>query len=150
MRITGNVVLGTIFLAFFGLIGAWVGAVEVDRLATWPAVQGGRNGVGYRPVVAYSYRANGRQYQATGVTVITLSSSWKWAHSVSHGFRPGAAVTAYIDPSNPSAGYLIHRFSLLPVWLLLPGLYFWWLFTRSPGRTRVRLVVNEQGVTEVS
>jgi hypothetical protein len=158
----GNVVLGNIFLAFFGLIAVWVGGVEIDRLMTWPAVQativasdvqavqGGRHSVGYRPVVSYSYRVDGRQYQATGVTVITLSSSWKWAQSLSHQFRRGATVTAYINPSNPSAGYLVHRFSLLPVWLLLPGLYFWWLFTRSPGRTRVRLVVNELGVTEVS
>lgn len=158
----GNVVIGNIFLAVFGLIGAWVGGVEVRRLMTWPAVQativatdvqavqGGRSGVGYRPVVRYSYWANGRQYQATGVTVITLSSSWKWARSMSQRFKPGATVTAYIDPSDPSAGFLIRRFSLVPVWLLLPGLYFWYLFTRSRGRTRVRFVVNEGGVTAVS
>jgi Protein of unknown function (DUF3592) len=158
----GNVVLGNVFLAVFGLISAWVGAVEVDRLMTWRAVQativatdvqavrGGRNSVGYRPVVNYSYSVDGRQYQASGVTVITLSSSWKWAHSMSQRFRRGATVTAYINPSNPSVGYLVRRFSLVPVWLLLPGLYFWWLFNRSPGPTRKHFVVNELGVTEVS
>lgn len=155
MQTRGNVVLGNIFLAFFGLIGAWVGGVEVQRLMTWApvqativasdvqAVQGGsRSGVGYRPVVIYNYAVSGRQYQATGVTVITLSSSWKWAQSVSHQFRPGATVTAYINPSNPSAGFIVRRFSLVPVWLLLPGLYFWWLFTRGRGPTREVFVVN--------
>src|SRR5271156_3856821 len=101
MQTRGNVILGTLFLAFFGLISAWIAGVEVDRLMTWPAVQatimgnnvqavqgGSRGGVGYRPVVSYSYSVNGRQYQATGVTVITVSSSWKWAQSVSRQFKP--------------------------------------------------------------
>jgi hypothetical protein len=154
MRTPGNVILARVFLAFFGLISAWIAGLEVHRLMTWPTVQatiigtgvqgvhGGRNGIGYRPVAAYSYAVNGSLDTATGVTVIPISSSEKWAQSVSHQFTQGATVTAYINPSNPRDGYLVHRFSLVPVWLFLPGLFFWLLFNRSPGRQRIAIVVD--------
>ena len=112
MRTPGNIIIGRIFLAFFGLLSAWIAGLEVNRLMTWPTVQatiigtnvqavhgGSRSGIGYRPVAAYTYSVDGRQDTATGVTVIPISSSQKWAESVRRQFTPGATVTAYINPS---------------------------------------------------
>jgi len=156
--VRGNVIVGNVLLGIAAIIGAWIGGVEVDRLMTWrpvqatviatdvQAVQGGsRSGVGYVPVVRYSYQVNGRQYESIGVTVIRLSSSWKWAESVRTRFAPGATVTAYINPSNPSAGFLVRWFSLLPLWFLLGGILLRGMFVWPRRPTRVRLVLNEDG-----
>jgi hypothetical protein len=155
-------VVGNVFLAIGALIGAWIAGVQVVRLMTWrpvqatvvssdvQAVRGGRGGVGYLPVVHYNYVMNGRQYQATGVTVIAVSSSWKWAQALRSRFGQGTTVTAYIDPSNPSDGYLVHQFRLLPVWFLLGGLVLRTIFAASQAPTRVNLVLNEDGTVSSS
>ena len=63
----------------------------------------------------------------------------------------GRAVTAYINPNDPSAGYLEHRFGLLPIWFLLGGLLFRTMFVAARALTRVNVVLNDDGtVTSAS
>jgi hypothetical protein len=113
-------------LGLFTLAACAMAYVDVLRLATWqpvPAtvmgstidvIHGNRGGVSYRPAVTYWYSRNGTSTVATGVTPMRFGAGYKWAMGISQQFRPGAHVTAYVDPHNPTRAFLVHRFDLLP------------------------------------
>ena len=88
---------------------------------------------------------HGQEHSATGVTVIRVSSSYKWAESLCRRYAHGVVVTAYIDPTNPSAGYLEHRFGFLPLWFLLGGILLRTMSAAARAPTRVNVVLNEDG-----
>jgi hypothetical protein len=160
--VRANVIVGNVFLGIGAVIGIWVGGIQADRLMTWrpvqativacdvQAVKGGRGGVGYLPVASYNYAMNGQQYQATGVTVLRVSSSYKWAQALCARYAHGLTVTAYIDPKNPRAGYLEHRFGLLPFWFLIGGLVLRTMFAAARAPTRMNVVLNEDGTVASS
>lgn len=121
-------------LAIFVIAGAGIYAQQLRRYLTWEPVRArittseltsssGDNGsTTYRPVVWYAYRRpQGDIVLATGTTIITMSSSYKWADALRRRFAVGDSVTAYIDPASHSQGFLIRQLSWFPlVFVLLP------------------------------
>jgi len=115
-------------LLFFG-IGAYAWRAERHRLATYrpvPAVvlgtdvltvshSGDDDAPTYRPVVRYRYAIPGRGIVvADRVTPLGESRSGGWARAVVAHYRPGMAVTAYVDPEHASRAFLERRRSPLP------------------------------------
>jgi hypothetical protein len=137
----GNVVLAQIILALFAVTAVAISGVEVYRMMTWQpaaatvmtsAVQtkrGAKGGITYQPQVSYWYRINGQEYVANGVTPIAISGGRSWARSVAARFTPGAAVTAYVDPGDPTRAYVVREFSPIPLWLLAIVIVMWGLLS---------------------
>jgi len=115
-------------IGIFVVAGLGIYAQQVRRYLTWQPVRARITTTSlvssstqdgsqtYRPVVWYGYhRPQGDIVLATGTTIITMSSSYNWAEGIRRQFRVGDSVTAYINPSSPSEGYLIHRLSWFPL-----------------------------------
>jgi hypothetical protein len=128
MRVRGTNYAGAyLMLGLLSVPACWMMGLDVLRLATWhpvPAtvmgstvevIHGNKGGVSYRPAVSYWYQQNGTQYVATGVTPLKFGAGWKWAQTMAHRFTPGAQVTAYVDPHNPSRAFLVHQLDMLPL-----------------------------------
>jgi Protein of unknown function (DUF3592) len=129
------------FLAIFVATGLGMFASEVYRLTTWQPVSArvlstdlkavrGDKGTTYAPVVRYLYTVNGAQYVSSRVLPLDISASVGWAERLRDRFRPGDAVTAYVDPSHPGSAFLVHEVSMLPLlFAVLPltvvGLLAW-------------------------
>jgi hypothetical protein len=130
------------FLSIFVAVGIGIFSLEVYRIATWHPVAAtvissdvgtvkGNKGNSYKPVVVYSYRYEGAQYQASAVTPISISAGQNWAQSIASRYHPGDATTAYVNPDNPYNAYLFRQVSLMPlIFVFIPvlfGLLFGWI-----------------------
>jgi Protein of unknown function (DUF3592) len=159
----GSFILAEIILGLIAMAAVAISGVEVYRIMTWrataatvmsstvQAVRGAKGGVSYRPEVSYWYRINGQEYVAAGVTPILISGGRGWAQSISARFTPGAAVTAYIDPGDPTRAYVVREFSPIPLWMLAIVIAVWGLLTwtiRRNGRTSAA-VADDFGVPVV-
>jgi Protein of unknown function (DUF3592) len=60
-----------------------------------------------QPIVLYSYQVNGVHYSTDRVALREASRSGSWASDVAARFRVGQTVTAYYDPADPGAAFLI-------------------------------------------
>jgi hypothetical protein len=146
------------FLALFVAIGLGLFATEAHRLLAWqptPAqvvstgietVRG--KGTTYAPVVVYEYTFDGRPYRSNGVLPLGRSASVAWAAEIRDRFRPGQIVTAYVDPTEPSHGFLVRELSLVPLLFVAMPLGFAGLLVWSTRATR-RLLVAGQDVPPV-
>jgi hypothetical protein len=165
----GNVVIAQIVLALFAVTALAISGVQVYRIMTWQpaaatvmtstvqAKRGAKGGVTYQPQVSYWYRINGQEYVANGVTPITISGGRSWAQSITARFTPGAAVTAYVDPRDPTRAYVVREFSPIPLWMLAIVLAMWglltWMMRRNggaglaPGDLGVQVVGAGQSVS---
>jgi Protein of unknown function (DUF3592) len=135
-----NAQLVGVVLGVFALVGVGMTVMEAERLVAWrpvPAVvqsttvqgvRGAKGSTSYRPVVTYRYAVNGRTYASSDVNVITVSRSYAWAQSVTTHYAPGATTTAYVNPRDPRHAYLVHEFSLLPLWITLIPAFFGAIF----------------------
>ncbi|HVH68334.1 MAG TPA: DUF3592 domain-containing protein [Gemmatimonadales bacterium] len=114
------------FLALFVAVGLGLFGSEVYRVVTWQPVDArvlstdikavrGDKGTTYAPVVRYQYSLDGVQYQSDRVLPLNMSASWTWATKLRDRFRPGAIVTAYVNPSRPASAFLVHEVSLMPL-----------------------------------
>ena len=115
--------------ALFFAVGATAWRAERHRLTSYrpvPAVVTGTEVVTvphagdddtptYRPVVRYRYDVAGRgAFVGDRVTPLGESRSGGWAQGVVARYAPGMAVTAYVDPDDPSKSFLERRRSALP------------------------------------
>lgn len=81
----------------------------------------GNKGDSYRPVVAYRYADGRGVHDAAGATILSISSTWRWASGIVGRYHVGDSVTAYIDPDQPTRGFVERRMSWLPlVFVLFP------------------------------
>lgn len=107
--------------AIFGALGVGTVSTELVRLVTWRPVSAtvvsaevrrehGKRHPTFRPVVLYRYEFAGREYESDRVTPIAYASGHEWAVAVAGAYQPGERTTAYVNPANPSAAYLIHAF----------------------------------------
>ena len=114
------------FIGIFIVVGAAMYVSQVKRYLTWQPVRArivttsvvsssGDNGTVYRPVVSYAYASRDGVIIATGTTIINMSSSYTWADGIMHRYRVGDSVTAYINPTQPSEGYVVHELSSFPL-----------------------------------
>jgi Protein of unknown function (DUF3592) len=129
------------FLAVFVAIGLGLFGSEWHRLATWQPVSArvlstdikavrGDKGTSYAPVVRYQYSVDGTQYISSRVLPLDVSAGLGWAERLRNRFRSGDIVTAYVNPRQPGAAFLVHEASLLPLWfvalpLAVAGLLAW-------------------------
>jgi Protein of unknown function (DUF3592) len=60
-----------------------------------------------QPIVLYSYQVNGVHYSTDRVTLRDASRSGSWATDMAARFHAGETVTAYYDPADPGAAFLI-------------------------------------------
>lgn len=118
-------VAGMVFFA----IGAYAWRAERQRLATFrpvPAVVLGTDVIAshggdddgtptFRPVVRYRYEVAGRgAFVGDRVTPLGESRSGGWARTIVGRYAPRMAVTAYVNPDDPSQSFLERRRSPLP------------------------------------
>jgi len=99
---------------------------EVRRHAT----SQGRDG--YSPEILYSYAVDDHEHRSDTFNFFEYSASgWASAQRIANGYRPGSAVTCYVNPADPddatlnrdpSLGWLV---GLLPFALLAGGLAVW-------------------------
>ncbi|HET7456917.1 MAG TPA: DUF3592 domain-containing protein [Gemmatimonadaceae bacterium] len=69
----------------------------------------------YRPVIRYRYGVAGRGvFVSDRVTPLAESRSGRWAADLAARYRPGTAVTAYVDPADPTRAFLDRSRSILP------------------------------------
>jgi hypothetical protein len=61
----------------------------------------------HQPIVLYSYQVNGIHYSTDRVMLREASRTGPWATDVASRFRVGQAATAYYDPADPGAAFLI-------------------------------------------
>lgn len=115
-------------IGLFVLVGLGIYVQQARRYFSWPSVRARitmselasssdqNGGTSYRPVVWYAYRRpQGDIVLATGTTIITMSSSYRWAEGIRQRFPVGDSVTAYINPAGPSEGFLIRQLSWFPL-----------------------------------
>jgi hypothetical protein len=80
-------------------------------------------GDSYKPVVVYSYRFDGFQFQAATVTPIDISAGQAWAQSIVSRYHPGNTTTAYVNPDDPNRAFIYRQVSLMPLlFVVIPGL----------------------------
>jgi uncharacterized membrane protein YhdT len=124
------------FLGIFVVVGGLLYATQVKRYITWEPVSArivsanmmssadNDNGTTYRPLISYAYDHNGTTLIATGTTIITMSSSYRWADAMRQRYPVGARVTAYINPANPSQGFVERELSWFPlIFVAIPLLF---------------------------
>ncbi|HTL96447.1 MAG TPA: DUF3592 domain-containing protein [Gemmatimonadaceae bacterium] len=113
-------------IGIFVLVGAMMYLSQVKRYLTWQPVRArivttsiasssGDNGTVYRPVVSYAYPYRDGVVIATGSTILKMSSSYRWADGIQQRYRVGDNVTAYINPANPSEGFVVRELSWFPL-----------------------------------
>lgn len=124
------------FLGIFVVVGGLLYATQVKRYITWQPVSArivsadmmssadNDNGTTYRPLISYAYDHGGTTLIATGTTIITMSSSYRWADAIRQRYPVGKRVTAYIDPANPSQGFVVRELSWFPLIFVIIPLIF--------------------------
>ena len=114
------------FLSIFVAVGLGVFGSELIRLETWRPVSArvlstgvktvsGSKGNTYAPLVTYEYSVAGASYSCDQVLTISFSSGEKWAEGIRDRFHPGDAVTAYVNPGDPSKAYLVRDLLYFPL-----------------------------------
>ena len=123
---TGSGRVGLLVVGFFFLlIGVGVGYLLVVQpllsawdAQSWPGVRAevvsssvderrDSDGTSYSPEVTYRYDAGGRSYTSDRVTIMNWSHSDRAsAEAVVLAHPPGAAVVAYVDPTDPASAVL--------------------------------------------
>ncbi|MFD1599881.1 DUF3592 domain-containing protein [Halobellus rarus] len=86
-----------------------------------------RGGTEYRPAVEFEYRYDGANYTGTDVYPASTQSNFDTedaARSVLDGYGEGERVTAYVDPSAPSEGFLKAQESNAPMKVAGLGVLF--------------------------
>jgi hypothetical protein len=106
-------------------------AVEVDATITDLDIEstsaGSSTDVSYRPTVRFTYEYEGTAYASTNVFPSTISTNYdteSTARSVVEEYAVDESATAYVDPSDPDAGFLKHRTSSAPLLAITIGLFF--------------------------
>lgn len=105
-------------------------AVEVNATITekgLDSVSKRRGGTDYRPTVTFEYRYEGTNYTGTDVYPASTTSDFdakSAARSDVAAYEVGEPVTAYVDPSSPSEGFLRAQESSAPLKLLGIGALF--------------------------
>jgi len=135
-RLQNNPRVVMAFLSIFGLFGAGMMGVQIDRLLTWrpvPAtvmatridvVRGSKGGTSYKPVVTYTYEDGARQYTSSVTTPLSVAAGWNWAVGITARYPAGSHATAYVDPRDPARAYLVHELLWFPlVFLAIPVLF---------------------------
>ncbi|MBX6332889.1 MAG: DUF3592 domain-containing protein [Gemmatimonadaceae bacterium] len=129
---TRGLALVIAFLSIFILVGGWLMVLQLHRVRSWRPVPAtvistsvttvrSRNQTTYRPVVQYRYEVDGRAYESTRVTALTVSRGYAWAQGEIAKYRPGTTTTAYLDPTDPEEAFLDPAISLLPlIFVVLP------------------------------
>jgi hypothetical protein len=123
-------------LGIFVAVGGLLYASQVKRYLTWQPVSArvvsadmtssddNDHGTTYRPLISYSYDHGGTTLIATGTTIITMSSSYGWADEIRQRYPVGKRVTAYINPANPSQGFVERKLSWFPlIFVAIPMLF---------------------------
>lgn len=136
------------FLAIFILLGGYLYAQQWQRYLSWiptravivsssvTAVSSSKGGYTYRPDIGYRYNSPQGPIIAFGSTILQMSSSYAWASRVVDRYRPGATVTAYIDPVHPSAGFLERHVSSVPLIFVFGPLAVMMLVLFANGRAQ--------------
>jgi Protein of unknown function (DUF3592) len=156
-----NLIAVQVFLAVFAMIGLAIAGVEAYRIMMWQpiaatvmgsdvlTVHGNKGGVSYRPEVSYRYRINGQEVIGAGVTPIKIAAGWGWAQSIRARFRPGAAVTVYVDPGDPTRAYAVREFSPIPLYLTGGAAVLWVLIMWTARSNDRRRATGDLGVPVV-
>lgn len=102
-------------------------AVEVNATVLESDVRstGGGDGLQYRPEIRFEYVYDGERYTGDDVFPSVLSpgsSSRSWASNIADDYAEGENVTAYADPDEPDAAFLINEGTRNPY--LFTGLGF--------------------------
>lgn len=75
---------------------------------------GGERIIYYTPIVRYSYRVNGEQYESSRVTPQALRfNSRRMAESFLNAYSIGQPVTVIYNPDDPHAAYLAKSAALM-------------------------------------
>jgi hypothetical protein len=125
----------TRILAGLALLAAAASAVLISaqerRLSTWrpaPAVITESGERTYRTYkggssrslrIRYRYRADGREYESTRVFPGPLATTGGESLELRERFPVGSAVTAFVDPDDPSRAFLVPVRSFLPYLVVL-------------------------------
>ena len=151
ITILGAVFVPMLLLSLGGVIWGWYQISEQQRLVS-TAEQ--TNGVivsskverqagphdgeaDYKPVVQFSFTLNERNYESTMVSPGRDAGPHKWADEMVRRFPAGQTTTAYYDPADPSAAFLLKEYQTDPyilmafaslfasVAVIFPASFFW-------------------------
>lgn len=121
----------SIFCAAFLAFGGWIFYQQAQLLSVArqaPAVilsrgtemqRGSKGSVTWRPVVSYRYSVRDTEYISSRVTPLNESRSAQWADRLIERFPVGSTTAAWYDPKRPANAFLVHEWSLLPLFFTL-------------------------------
>ena len=155
-----SLVFMAVLCSAFVALGAWLFLTEGRRLSNARPVPAtvlatdvrsvrstGRGGttVTLKPVVLFRYNINGREYTADRVTPLNESRSGQWAYKLIARYPVGATVTAWFDPAHPEQAFLLHEWSLPPLFFVVFPLLLLGLMTFMVLRARRTAAAKSAG-----
>ena len=119
-------------------------SVQIDATVTELSIEtdsgtSSNPGVEYEPTVAFEYTYDGTQYTGTKLYPADIEQNYETrsaAKSAIDGYERGAQTTAYVDPDEPSDGFLKNKTSNAPLVALGLGGVFTLFAVISAGRNR--------------
>ena len=84
----------------------------------------GHRSVSYSPEIAFCYQAGAHTLTVHGALPLSQSSSASWANGICNRFKTGQKVTGYVNPENPSEGFVLRQYSFFPyIFILFPMIF---------------------------